>query len=106
MKLEEPVKVGRCRIRVRIRARGRDVTGYVVRLFEDGMELLTDQVEGIWTGDQVEVTGDRFGPMVGTARWRIPRRLGVKFRDMKESEAGLRDLWRFSDRSPPAGKVE
>ena len=102
MNLDEPEKIGRCRIRVRIRARGRDFSGYVVQLFEDGIELLTDQVEGIWTGDQVEVTGDRFGPIAGTASWRIPRRLGVKYRDLSESEAGLRDLWRFSGKRKPA----
>ena len=103
MKYDELEKIGRCRIRVRIRARGRDVGGYVVQLFEDGMELLTDDVEGIWTGDRVEVIGDRFGPLVGTARWRVPRRLGVRFRDIRESEAGLRDLWRFSGGRKPAG---
>lgn len=104
MQMEEPEKTGRCRIRVRIRARGRDFSGYVVQLFEDGMELLTDHVEGIWTGDQVEVTGDRFGPMIGMARWRVPRRLGVKFRDMNESEAGLRDLWRFAGEGKSAAR--
>jgi hypothetical protein len=96
MRHNEPDKIGRCRIRVRIHARGRDISGYVVQLLDDGIELLTDDVEGIWTGDRVEVVGDRFGPVVGTARWRVPRRLGVKFRDMTQSEAGLRDLWRFS----------
>lgn len=102
MNLQEPEKIGRCRIRVRIRARGRDFGGYVVQLFDDGVELLTDQVEGIWTGDHVEVTGDRFGPVAGTARWRIPRRLGVKYRDLSESGAGLRDLWRFSSKRKSA----
>ena len=98
MKDTERGKKGRCRIRVMIRARGRDIGGYVVQLFDDGVELLTDDVEGVWTGDSVEVIGDEFGPVAGTARWRVPRRLGVKFRDMTEAEAGLRDLWRFSPR--------
>jgi hypothetical protein len=105
MRQNAPDKIGRCRIRVRIHARGRDVSGYVVQLFEDGIELLTDQVEGIWTGDRVEVVGEGFGPVVGTARWRIPRRLGVKFRDMARSDVSLRDLWRFSDdRKPTSGQ--
>lgn len=97
MKPNEPEKPGqRCRIRVRIRARGRDHDGYVLHLFGDEMELLTDKVVGIWTGDRVEVVGDGFGPVAGTARWRVPRRLGVKFGDMIDLNAGLRDLWRFS----------
>lgn len=88
---------------MRIRARGRDVSGYVVRQSANGIELLTDDVEGIWCGDRVEVVGKGFGPIVGTASWRIPRRLGVKFRDLAESDAGLRDLWRFSSPQDSAG---
>ncbi len=99
MKGAELGKSGRCRIRVKIRARGRDIGGYVVQLFDDGIELLTDQVEGIWTGDAVEIVGTEFGPVTGTARWRVPRRLGVKFRDISEAEAGLRDLWRFASQA-------
>ena len=91
----------RCRIRVVIRARGRDHAGYVIKRSDFNLLLLTDQVEGIWTGDRVEVVGHEFGPVVGTARWRVPRRLGVKIRDMTEAEAGLRDLWRFSKERPP-----
>jgi hypothetical protein len=97
-------KTGRCRIPVVIHARGRDHRGYVLRLFEDGLELSTEQVAEIWTGDEVRVMGEGFGPVAGTARWRIPRRLGVKLRDLNQEEAGLRDLWRFSARPEAADR--
>lgn len=86
----------RCRIRVVIRARGRDHTGYVIKRSAFSLLLLTDNVEGIWTGDRIEVVGHEFGPVVGTAQWRMPRRLGMKIHGVSEADAGLRDLWRFS----------
>lgn len=95
----------RCRIRVVIRARGRDHAGYVIRRSAFSLLLLTDNVEGIWTGDRIEVVGPGFGPVVGAADWRMPRRLGMKIHGVSEADAGLRDLWRFSkaENQPKAG---
>ncbi len=95
---------GRCRIRVMIRARGRDIGGYVVQRFADGIELLTDEVEGIWTGDRVEIIGEGFGPVAGVAQWRVPRRLGVKTDATSAFEMSLRELGRRTRGSSVAGK--
>jgi hypothetical protein len=102
MKRDElDTSANRCRIPVVISARGADHRGFVVRLSEIAMELLTDQVAEIWTGDAVRVVGGGFGPVRGTAQWRMPRRLIVRFDEMAVTDAGLRDMWRFTGASGP-----
>jgi hypothetical protein len=84
----------RCRIRVNVRSRGHDYTGYLVNISTGGMRLYTDDVAEIWTGDRVEVVSADFGLVTGEARWRAPHLLGVRFKDSTNNNARVNALLR------------
>ena len=84
----------RCRMRVRIHARGRVYSGYVLNISKGGMRLTTDQIVEIWTGDDIEVVSPELGAMTGVARWRAPGELGIKFHNSAYNEGNFHMLWR------------
>lgn len=84
-----------CRMRVRIRARGRDYLGHLINISKGGMRLSTDEIAEIWIGDRVEVMGTEFGLVSGVARWRAPGMLGIRFNDTTNNTARLNALWRM-----------
>jgi hypothetical protein len=84
----------RCRLRVRIRARGKVYLGHLLNISKGGVRLSTDQIAEIWTGDEVEVVSPEFGSVVGIARWRAPGQLGVMFHDSAYNAANVTMLWR------------
>ncbi|MBO6719342.1 MAG: PilZ domain-containing protein [Rhizobiaceae bacterium] len=82
-------------MRVRVRVRDHDYAGYLTNISKGGMRLSTDEVAEIWTGDRVEVLSNDFGLMTGTARWRSPGNLGVRFNDTTNNNARVNAILRF-----------
>jgi hypothetical protein len=77
----------RCQFRVSISIRGETYSGTLIDVSEAGMGLLTDRVASVWTGDRVEVDSPDLGLLVGTARWRTPKRVGVKLDESTNTSA-------------------
>ncbi len=84
----------RCRMRVSIRARGKEYAGFVLNISRGGMRLTTDSVGEIWTGDEVEVVSSEVGAMTGIARWRAPGELGIRFHNSAYNAGNLKALGR------------
>ncbi|MEX0955646.1 MAG: PilZ domain-containing protein [Rhizobiaceae bacterium] len=84
----------RCKMRVRIHARGRVYTGFVLNISRGGMRLTTDVIAEIWTGDDIEVVSSELGAMTGVARWRAPGELGIRFHNSAYNEGNFQVLWR------------
>ncbi len=84
----------RCRMRVRIHARGRVYHGHVLNISRGGMRMTTDEIAEIWTGDDIEVVSPELGAMTGVARWRAPGELGIKFHNSAYNAGNLNAIWR------------
>ncbi|MBO6719341.1 MAG: PilZ domain-containing protein [Rhizobiaceae bacterium] len=84
----------RCRLRVRIHARGRVYTGHVLNISRGGMRLTTDEIAEVWTGDDVEVVSSELGAMTGVARWRGPGELGIRFHNSAYNAGNFDMIWR------------
>jgi hypothetical protein len=85
----------RCKMRVRIHARGKVYDGHMFNISRGGMRLTTDQIAEIWTGDEIEVVSSELGSMTGIARWRGPGELGIRFHNSAYNAGNLNTLWNY-----------
>lgn len=85
----------RCRIRVAITTRRGRSEGCVLDVSEGGMRLQTDRVIDVWTGDEVEISCPELGLITGTARWRSPGQLGIRFDNSTNMQAKVQALQKF-----------
>jgi hypothetical protein len=77
----------RCRVAAQIRFGGKNYDGHIVDLSEAGVQLVSDQLREIWTGDRAEVFSADLGWMSGRVQWRRPGAFGLRLDESSNTRA-------------------